>query len=335
MTDTLDPGYHALRTGSAIVEPSARGVIAVTGADRADFLQGLLTNDIAGLALGEGCYAAYLTPQGRIIADMRVFHLGDELLLDVLADVKDQLVDRFGSLVFAEDVGIADWTPDWNGIELHGPTAPATATTVLGAVIATLGPPPVGRYLARRGVALGTTGEIIGARIDAWGVPGLRLWIPRAGLAGLRDDLMAAGAVEADRTAAETTRIEWGLPSFPEDMDTETIPLEAGIEDRAISLTKGCYVGQEVIIRVLHRGQGRVARRLVGLMLGPTGSDAAGSAVGRITSATYSPLVGGDIALGYVPRELAEPGTEVTVAFGAGQRRAVVSKTPFVADGHA
>ena len=335
MTDTNNPGYRAFRTGSALVELPARGAIVVTGSDRLDFLQGLLTNDIAGLAHDEGCYAAYLTPLGRIIADMRVFHLGDEVLLDVHGDVKDQLVDRFGSLVFAEDVGIVDRTSAWNGVELHGPTALTTGAAVLGDGVAGFGPLPVGRYLVHRGALATATGEVIVARIDELGMPGLRLWIPRQDFAGRRGELLAAGAVESDHATAETIRIESGLPSFPEDMDTETIPLEAGIEGRAISLTKGCYVGQEVIIRVLHRGQGRVARKLVGLTLDATGEDAAGSAVGRVTSATYSPLVGGDIALGYVPRELAEPGAELIVAFGERQRRAVVSKTPFVADAQA
>ena len=362
MTEARDAQYRALRTACGLVDLPGRGAIAVTGADRSDFLQGLLTNDITALAEGEGCYAVYLTPQGRLIADMRVFHLGDALLLDVHADVKDLLVERLGSLVFAEDVRIGDWTPSWSGVALHGPTALDVTQAVLGAEVADLGRPPDGRYVVRRWSARAGAGsevvKVMVARSDEWRVPGLSVWIPPDGLEGLREALMAAGAVSVDHAAADTMRIEAGLPSFPEDMDNETIPLEAGIEDRAISPTKGCYVGQEVIIRILHRGQGRVARKLVGLTLDldaatadeeeTAGSGAAllvaGAAVwrdtatgdgdnpiGRITSATRSVRLGREIALGYVPRKLAEPGTEVLVVVGAERRRAVVTQTPFIA----
>jgi tRNA-modifying protein YgfZ len=133
---------------------------------------------------------------------------------------------------------------------------------------------------------------------------------------------------------ADVTRIEAGRPKFLVDMTADTIPLEAGIEDRAISLTKGCYVGQEIIIRVLHRGAGRVAKRLVGLALEPgatapmAGAPVASGdrAIGAITSATVSPALGHAIALGYVHRDFAEPGTPVVV----GDNPARVAALPFV-----
>jgi folate-binding protein YgfZ len=136
-----------------------------------------------------------------------------------------------------------------------------------------------------------------------------------------------------DETTAETLRIETGVPRFGRDMDEETIPLEAGIESRAISFTKGCYVGQEVIIRVLHRGHGRVARKLVGLTI--DGSDvpqpgtriASGDReIGEVTSSTMSPALQRPIALGYVHRDFVEPGTNVTI----GTVGAHVAPLPFV-----
>ena len=157
-------------------------------------------------------------------------------------------------------------------------------------------------------------------RTDDLGIEGYRVVVERPAVEELRRALAAAGAVAVERAAGEAVRVESGRPAFPIDMDRDTIPLEAGIADRAISFDKGCYVGQEVIIRILHRGQGRIARRLVGLTLGTL--DAAEPAppsrgaaifsgddeVGRVTSAVRSPALDGIIALGYVRRELADAG---------------------------
>jgi folate-binding protein YgfZ len=143
----------------------------------------------------------------------------------------------------------------------------------------------------------------------------------------------AAGCVEIGDGTAEVLRVEAGIPKFHRDMDEETIPLEAGIEGRAISFTKGCYVGQEVIVRVLHRGHGRVARKLTGLTLqGPPVPRAGapvlldGREVGYVTSAVASQALGVPIALAYLKREALEPGTRVLVDSAA----AVVTALPFV-----
>jgi folate-binding protein YgfZ len=145
--------------------------------------------------------------------------------------------------------------------------------------------------------------------------------------------LAQAGAAEIDRDVADVLRVEAGIPRFHRDMDEETIPLEAGLESRAISLTKGCYVGQEVIIRVLHRGHGRVARKLVGLALegdnvpqADAEVQADGRTIGRVTSAVMSLAIKKPIALAYVQRDFTTAGTPVSVD-GAG---AVVTSLPFV-----
>jgi folate-binding protein YgfZ len=150
--------------------------------------------------------------------------------------------------------------------------------------------------------------------------------------------LRNAGAVDVDAEVAEVCRIESGRPVFGKDMTGDTIPLEAGIEDRAISLTKGCYVGQEIIIRVLHRGHGRVARRLVGLTLEPGAAvPPRGSAIrggdrdiGAVTSAVQSPALGRPIAMGYVHRDFVEPGTAVTVVVDDRPLSAAVTRLPFL-----
>ena len=126
--------YRTLRRAAGVVERAARACIAVGGADRADYLQGLLSNDVAALAPGAGCYAAYLTPQGRLIADMDVFNLGDRLLLDVDAGVRALLVRRFEELVFAEDATITDWGETYAGYGVHGPAALDVAAAALDAL---------------------------------------------------------------------------------------------------------------------------------------------------------------------------------------------------------
>jgi folate-binding protein YgfZ len=153
------------------------------------------------------------------------------------------------------------------------------------------------------------------------GEPGFDLFVDRAQMAMVNIALQGAGVVPVDAATANTIRIESGIPLFHHDMDEDTIPLEAGIEGRAISLTKGCYVGQEVIIRVLHRGHGRVARKLVGLLLEGRSAPVDGALirsgdreVGRVTSATMSPALDRPIALAYVQRDFVAPGTPVIVA---------------------
>jgi folate-binding protein YgfZ len=173
---------------------------------------------------------------------------------------------------------------------------------------------------------------VIAARTDWLGITGYDLFVEVRAASALRDALTAAGAPVADSAVAEIVRVESGRPRFGPDMDEHTIPLEAGIEDRAISFTKGCYVGQEIIVRVLQRGGGRVARKLVGLTLdrdAPPGTPLVANdrETGRLTSVVQSRALGRVIALGYVGRDLAEPGARVDVSGGGS---AVVTKLPFV-----
>jgi tRNA-modifying protein YgfZ len=327
--------YQLLTTASALLDRADRGRIALTGADRAGYLHGILTNDIAALQPGEGCYAAYLTPQGRMISDMQVLNLGDQMLLVVPAGVKDAVLARLEQFIITEDVQVEDRTGRWLQLGVYGPLAPAT---VAAAVAAGGGDPvPPADLLAGfpdhacgRWAFHGT--PLVAARNDELGVPGFDLFADAAQAERLRGALITAGAGPVAEAAAEVLRVEAGRPRFGVDMDEDTIPLEAGIEDRAISFTKGCYVGQEVVIRILHRGQGRVARRLVGLVFEDdvvpgrgAGVSAGEKEIGAVTSAVFSPSLRRALALGYVQRDFREPGTEVQVE----GRRAVVSGLPF------
>ena len=168
------------------------------------------------------------------------------------------------------------------------------------------------------------------------GVSGYSLWVDPVHAESFRGAFRTFGAPALSHETSDTLRIESGRPAWGADMDEETIPLEAGIEERAISFTKGCYVGQEVIVRILHRGHGRVARRLVGLTVSMDAAASRGSVIhsgekeaGRVTSPALSPTAG-SIALGYVQRDFAAIGTRLSIVDGADRAPAVVVELPFL-----
>ena len=317
-----------MRAGAGLVDRSGMGRILLTGADRRSYLQGILTNDIAALTPGRGCYSAMLTAQGRMITDMRVLELGDALVLDVPAAVTTAVRDHLDRFIFSEDVQVEDATAARAAIGVYGP---ASLDVLVAA--GTEGGAPSSLFGSTRVRIAGV--EAVLVRSDEAAVAGYDLLMHAVDAPAIRAALLAAGAVPVFAEEAETVRIESGRPLFGADMDTDTIPLEAGLEERAISRSKGCYVGQEVIVRVQDRGQGRVAKRLVGLTLDAGAAVPVGGArivsgdreIGRVTSATWSPALGRAIALGYVHRDFVDPGTAVS----AGTTQAVVTPLPFVA----
>jgi folate-binding protein YgfZ len=325
---TLEDDVRTIRSAAAIGAVDDRRQIGVAGSDRASYLQGLLTNDITGLTAGSGCYAAWLTPQGRMHTDMHVLESGDMILLDVPAAEADATIARLDQYLFSEDVRLELLDGQLASIWMHGPSAAAVLAT---AVTEAAGADSWSSYHVSRG-AWGASPVIV-ARIDQLGVPGYCLYVQPEAAAPLGDALHRAGAKPVSPEAIRACRIEAGYPVFGLDMTDDTIPLEAGIEDRAISFTKGCYVGQEVIIRVLHRGHGRVARRLVGLrvqeQVPPAGARivAGQKDVGFVTSAAPSPALG-PVALGYVHRDFVAPGTAVEVQSAAVRVPATVASRP-------
>ena len=279
--------YQAARHGAAFIDRSARGRLIVRGRDRASYLQGLLTNDIPAVKAGEGCYAAYLTAQGRMISDLWVYELGDVLLLNLPGETTAGVLARLDQFIFSEDVQLGDVSEAFAQIAVVGPDA----ARLVGAL---LEPDRVAPEVSPRSLEslpehgnvrgqIGGTAAIV-TRVTDTGEPGFDLYVERERAAWLNAALVSAGAQEATEETAEVLRVEAGVPAFRRDMDEDTIPLEAGIESRAISLTKGCYVGQEVIIRVLHRGHGRVARKLVGLTFDGAQVPAGGTAARQIHS---------------------------------------------------
>jgi folate-binding protein YgfZ len=307
-------GYAAVRAGAGLIDRSYSGRILLTGADRRSYLQGLLTNDIEALTPGTGCYAAMLNAQGRMLTDMRVLELGDAILLDVPVAVVSSIRDHLDRFVFAEDVQVEDATAARAEIGLYGPGA----LDVLVKAGSDGGAPSSLFQMTRIRI---TGVDALVVKSDEAGVEGYDVIVDRTGEEAITAALIAAGAVRVSEADAEAVRIESGRPRFGRDMDTDTIPLEAGLEERAISRTKGCYVGQEVIVRVQDRGHGRVAKRLVGLTLDADAKVPSAGAriasgdreIGRVTSATWSPALGRPIALGYVHRDFVAEGTDVSI----------------------
>jgi folate-binding protein YgfZ len=317
MRQTADQ-YRTFAAGSGWIDRRARGRLRFDGADATRFLQALITNDVQTLESGRGLYAAYLTPQGRMIADMKVHHRAHDLLVEVADGLGPALAARFDQLIFAEDVRVSDVSASLAQLTVFGEAAPA----VLGHAFSI---EPIDPDRLRMMPVLGhlDAGRVMIARTDEVDLPAYDLFFETNELEAVRGRLEEMGALAAGQDALDAFRIDAARPAFGVDMTEATIPLEAGLLDRAISTSKGCYVGQEVIIRVLHRGGGRVAKRLVKLEFEESATIPpapetpivlAGAEVGRTTSAAMSPTSDRVIALGYVHRDHAEVGVEVVVA---------------------
>ena len=311
--------YDAVRSQAGFAPLEDRGQLWMSGADRATYLQGLLTNDIVALQAGRGCYAAYLTPQGRMIADMRVFELGSRMLIDLPLAVKDTVLQRFDQFIFTEDVQVADASAALRALAIAGPRARDVIADALRGAGPDVSASTLDALEEYASVETKWGGDsVVVVRSGDFGPGGYDLFVPAAAIDKMLNGLSVAGSTRMTAETLDLLRIEAGRPKWGAELRDDVIPLEAGIEERAISFTKGCYVGQEVVIRVLHRGHGRVARKLVGLRLsgGSAAVDAPvvrdGREIGHVTSTARSPRLGA-IAMAYVHRDAAEPGTDVMV----------------------
>ena len=332
--------YHAVRQGAALIDRHDRGRILLRGNDRKTFLHALLTNDVAMLAPNTGCYAALLTPQGRMISDLRVFELGDVTVLDVPGETRAAVLAKLDQMLFSEDVQIADMTDALGCASVQGPAAAALLGRVFG--VGGAGAPGLADQLMGWAEYHNVRGDLGGdmgilARVDEFGMPGHFVFAPPGRLPAMAAAMAAAGAVVVDPEVCNALRIESGTPQFGADMTGDTIPTEAGIDPRAVSYIKGCFPGQEVLVRIRDRGHGKVARKLVGILVEgsvePMSGDiirAAAKDVGAVTSAAWSPGMNAPIALGYVHREHAASGTALEIARGEQLLAARVTDLPFV-----
>jgi folate-binding protein YgfZ len=366
--------YAALRQSAGVLDLSFRGRICLVGSDRMRFLHGQVTNDVKRLTAGEGCYAALVTAKGKMESDLNIYCLADELLLDFEPGLTEKISQRLQKFIVADDVQIVDAAPHYGLLSVQGPKAegvirglgwfgvpPSSGAGDKNAVGRGIKLP--NRPFASVKISDATAGEMYlmnHARLDgtngrgdesqpatgAHGVTrptcaGFDVFVPNASLAAVADKLIAGAQSVGGRAcgwqAFETARIEAGIPRFGADMDETNLPLECGIEQRAVSYQKGCYIGQEVINRI--HSFGHVTRELCGLRLAddlealPQKHNKLfrdGKEAGYVTSAARSPSLQANIALGYVRREANQVGRELTVRTAAGESRAQIVALPFV-----
>ena len=232
----LDGQYRLLREEAGLVTRPSRGMLRVRGAEAAEFLQGQLTNDVEALAAGAGCYSALLDRKGHMQADMRVLRIDDgEFWIDTEPGARPAVLQHLNTYRIGRQVEVDDVSEEWAILSVVGPAANEAA-----------GSGPLGPEHAHTELSLGgTTCRAIATEL------GLDLICPAPDVAALP---AALGLPEASEDAAEILRVESGRPRFGREMSAKTIPEEAGINERAVSFTKGCYIGQETVARLHYRG---------------------------------------------------------------------------------
>jgi tRNA-modifying protein YgfZ len=319
-TDLLNAEYRALTEACGVIDRSERGKLALTGSGAVEFLNGQVTNELADLSSGEGCYAAFLTHKGKMLGDLRILAVGgdpggtpSELLLDTERVALQGLFDMIRRFKVGYQVELHKRTVERGLISLIGPEAEQ---------IAGADRLPVAEH-ANAHAEIGGVATVI-ARTDV----GIDVICDAADTEKLTATLLERGAAAVSAQAAECLRVEHGRPRYGIDLDDTTIPQEAGLNERAVSFSKGCYVGQETVARLHYRGKPN--RHLRGLLL--SGPAASGEElrlgerpVGRVGSAVLSPKLG-PIALALVRRE-AEPGA--TVSVGEHGATAEIAELPF------
>lgn len=312
-TDTVASGYRSLTEGCGLLDHSERGKLALTGSEAKDFLQGQVTNDVVALEPGQGCYAAFLTHKGKMRGDLRVLDLGPELFLDCERVALQELFTLIRRFKLGRDVELHKRTLERGLLSLIGPEARAVA----------------GAEALPATEHANVASEIAEARV--WLIAtdrGVDVLCDAGDTTSVRSVLEQAGAAAVPEAAAEVLRVETGRPRYGVDLDASVIPQEAGLNDRAVSFTKGCYVGQETVARLFYKGKPN--RHLRGLRLSSVaqGGDElrlGEKAVGRLGTVAVSP-VHGPIGLALVRREAA-PGDALEV--GDGDVTAEVVALPF------
>ena len=322
--------YAAVRDGgAAIIDLSSRGRLLVSGSEAVMFLNGLITNDMKTLAVNSWMPAAFPNLQGRLIAAVRIIHRKDGFLIDtesVSLETVARLLERF---IVAGDFRVEDLTSQTAMLSLQGRTAAEVMRQVLGETAANVSR----QQVATAQLEQGSNVHVI--RATHTGEDGFDLFVDAQEAGGLRNSLIAAGAASFGSEIAETLRIEAGIPRFGLDMDETRVITETNLDD-AVSFTKGCYIGQEIIARIKYRGH--VAKKLTGVMLEGDAALERGvrilsrddKEIGVITSTALSPRLKRTIALAYVKYDYLEPGTNVKIISGREESPATITELPFV-----
>jgi folate-binding protein YgfZ len=321
----FDEEYRAAMEGALAFDRSHLATVAVRGRERESFLQNMLTNDVRTLALSTGVPAAFLTNKGKLISDLLVFKSDDLFLLQMERERAEPLRIALDRYIISEDVTLENRLDTEATLSIEGPKASGILAELAGIPVSDLDGLDDLHFhpLDLAGLAVRVVARRRGLtpRFDATASP--------EGAKKLLASALERGALLGGEEVRELRRIEASRPRFGVDMDDSHLPLEAGL-DEALSFQKGCYIGQEYVVRIAHRGH--VNKKLSGLKLAggpppPPGSPVTRGAddVGRVTSSAFSPAFGVVLAFAYLDRGHWEPGTEVTV----GGRTAIVSPLPF------
>jgi len=333
VVDFGDPAgeYHTTRTGVAVYPSRERVVLEVAGGDRTDWLHNLVTQDVKAITQGHGAYSFALDAKGRIQMDFNILVADRCIRIDLDRRWVERALAHFSRYIITEDVSLIDRSGDLERISLLGGDLKRLAEMLGVGSFRRMAP------LEFTTVRLGG-GEVWAVRHDFAGIPGLELHVPTE-LAGacwkaVCEAGRPMGLRPVGRTAVRTLQIEAGIPLYGEDMDETVLPAETPVLDRAVSFTKGCYLGQEIVARM--RTHGQVSRRMVGLRLADLPGaplplkllTAEGKPAGRLTSVCLSPAVGAVVGLGYLEADRAVPGQRVRVAADS-PLEAEVTSLPF------
>jgi len=325
--------YRLARERAVLFDLSHRGKVEVTGSDAGTFLHNLCSNDIKDLAVGAGCEAFFLTVQARVVGHALISHrlLADgrhAFWLDLVPGLAEKLLKHLDRYLISEQVEFTDQTRAFAQFHLAGPEAKAILEQALSDKL----PDLAELHHVEKTWGAGATSTI--RRHDPLGLPGYDILCPAGQAEGVWRALTAAGARPAGLQAYEVLRIEGGTPVYGVDIDETNLAPEVGRTDQAISYAKGCYLGQEPVVRI--RDLGHVNRTLLGLKVAsskpvPCGARLFrdGKEVGQVTSSAVSPGLGTAIALAYVRRGSQQPGTPLEVETEGNRWTAEVVSLPF------
>ncbi len=310
--------YRAARQGAALFDRSAFGRLRITGADGLDLLNRLSTNKLIDLTAGEGASTVLTTNKGRIIDLFPVVNLGGELLVITSPQTMEQVVDWVDLYTFGEDIQVTDFTNESALLHVVGPEA----ASLLGTAALSL-------YHACE-ISIGGA-QLQAVRTDALGAAGYDLLVARGQAEEAWNALVHLGAAPMGEDAAEMLRVEQGMPRYGRELGEEFNPLEAGLLP-SISFDKGCYIGQEVVVRL--NTYNKVQKRLVGIVV-RDGSplpeqrlEVDEKDAGFLTSVAYSPILESALALGYVRTRHASAGQEVCIRSGDELLQGVIVDLP-------
>jgi tRNA-modifying protein YgfZ len=321
--------YATVREGGAgLIDLSSRGRLLVSGSEAVQFLNGLITNDMKTLAEDQWMPAVFPNVQGRLIASVRVVHTPAGYLIDTEPATHQRVLQTVARFTMAGDFHVADLTAEVAELSLQGARAAEILRVVLGEAAAKIDRFAVAFVHFR-------SNQVTIIRATHTAEDGFDLFVEARSAASLWEALSAAGARPVGFEAFEILRIEAGQPRYGIDMDETNVVSETNLDD-AISYTKGCYIGQEIVARIKYRGH--VAKKLIGVLFEQEVNVEAGATIrsvddkeiGRITSVTLSPNLGRTVALGYVKYDYLASGTSVDVVSGDSEFAAKVATLPFV-----